>query len=189
MSGGARRRSLSLQSPETLLSQGLLNFHCSCWPPHQLKTCWLLLTTPPSTLVFPLPAPSSCMAPNILVGPIFIAPHQSPEGGFPGGPVVKNLPAKAGDVDLIPGSGRSPGGGNGTPLQYSCLGNPLDRGAWQATVHGVAKSQTRLSTYTLRLHYCSPGPTHPTDPYICRALIPTSKSTFSHHWQVHRASA
>ena len=45
----------------------------------------------------------------------------------------------AGDVGLIPGSGRSPGGGNGNPLQYSCLGNPMDRGTWQATVHGVAK--------------------------------------------------
>ena len=61
--------------------------------------------------------------------------------------VVKNPPASAGDardMDLIPGSGRSPGGGHGNPLQYSCLENPMDRGAWQATVHGVAKSQTRL---------------------------------------------
>ena len=62
--------------------------------------------------------------------------------GFPGGWVVKNLPAHAEDVDLIPGSGRSPGGGNGNPLQYSCLGNPMDRGAWWATVHGLAESQT-----------------------------------------------
>ena len=59
--------------------------------------------------------------------------------GFPGGSVVKNPPANAGDVGLIPGSGRSPGEGNGNPLQYSCLGNPMDRGTWQATVHGVAK--------------------------------------------------
>ena len=69
-------------------------------------------------------------------------------GGFPGGSVVKNLPANAGearDVGLIPGLGRSSGGGNGTPLQYSCLGNPTDRGAWWAIVHGVAKSRTRLS--------------------------------------------
>jgi len=50
--------------------------------------------------------------------------------------VVKNLPANAGDVNLIPGLGRSPEGGNGNPLQYSCLGNPTDRGAWQATVCG-----------------------------------------------------
>ena len=58
--------------------------------------------------------------------------------------MVKNLPANAGDirnVGLIPGSGRSPGGGNGNPLQYSCLENPMDRGAWQVTVHGVTKTQ------------------------------------------------
>ena len=54
----------------------------------------------------------------------------------------KNLPANTGNVGLIPGSVRSLGEGNGNPLQYSCLGNPMDRGAWQATVHGVAKSQT-----------------------------------------------
>ena len=102
--------------------------------------------------------------------------------------MVKNLPAKAGDVGLILGSGRSPGEGNGNPLQY-CLGNPMDQGAWQATVHGLVKSQTRLSTHTLLLHYWSPGPTHPAGPYVCQAPIPTSKSMFSHHWQVHRASA
>ena len=61
--------------------------------------------------------------------------------------VVKNLPASVGDIrDMgsIPGSGRSPGEGNGNPLQYSCLENPMDRGAWRATVHGVAQSQTQL---------------------------------------------
>ena len=60
--------------------------------------------------------------------------------GFSGELVVKNLPANAGDIrdaGLIPGWGRSPGEGNGKPLQYSCLGNPMDRGAWWATVHGV----------------------------------------------------
>jgi len=59
--------------------------------------------------------------------------------------LVKNLPAKAGDTrntGLIPGSGRSPGEENGNPLQYSCLDNSMDRGDWQAIVHGVAKSQT-----------------------------------------------
>ena len=59
--------------------------------------------------------------------------------GFPGGSVVKNLPANAEDVGSVPGWGRSPGEGNGNPLKYSCLGNPMDRGAWWATVHGVAK--------------------------------------------------
>ena len=68
----------------------------------------------------------------------------------PGGSVVKNLPANAGgvgDPGSIPGLGRSPGGGNGNLLQYSCLENPMDRGAWQATVHGVPKSQTLLSDW------------------------------------------
>ena len=68
--------------------------------------------------------------------------------GFLGGTlVVKNLNANAGDAGnkgLIPGAGKSPGGGHGSPLQYSCLENPIDRGAWQAIVHGVAKSQTQL---------------------------------------------
>ena len=59
--------------------------------------------------------------------------------------MVKNLPGSAGDMDLIPGSGRSPGKRNGDALQYSCQGNPMDRGAWQATVHGVTKSRRRLS--------------------------------------------
>ena len=61
---------------------------------------------------------------------------------FPGGTVVKNPPANAGDAGLIPGLRRSPGDGNGNPLQYSCLGNPVDRGTWWATVHGVTKSRT-----------------------------------------------
>ena len=68
--------------------------------------------------------------------------------------MVKNLPANAGDIrdaTLIPGSGRSPGGGHGNPFHYSCLENPMDRGAWRATVHEVEKSWTRLkllSTHT-----------------------------------------
>ena len=63
-------------------------------------------------------------------------------GGFPDGSVVKNPPANAGHVDLIPGSGRSPGEGSGNPLQCSCLGNPMDRGAWRATVCEVTKNRT-----------------------------------------------
>ena len=59
--------------------------------------------------------------------------------------MVKNLPASGGDSGLIPESGRSLGEGNGNPLQYSCLGNPMDREAWQATVHGVEKSWIQLS--------------------------------------------
>ena len=58
---------------------------------------------------------------------------------------VKNQPAKWGDLGSVPGWGRSPGEGNGNPLQYICLENPIDRGAWRAIVHGVARSWTRLS--------------------------------------------
>ena len=68
--------------------------------------------------------------------------------GFPGGSVVKNLPANTiekGDAGSIPGSEISPGGRNGSLLQYSCMKNFMDRGAWWATVHGVAKNQTKLS--------------------------------------------
>ena len=70
--------------------------------------------------------------------------------GFAGGSLVKNLPAKAGDVGLIPWSRRSPGEGNGNSLQYSCLENPMDKGAWQATVREVAKSWTQLSDKMLK---------------------------------------
>ena len=64
---------------------------------------------------------------------------------LPRGLAVKNAPADAGETGSIPGLGRSPGGGSGSPLQYACLENPLDRGAWWATVHEVATSRTRLS--------------------------------------------
>ena len=67
--------------------------------------------------------------------------------GFSGGIVVKNPPTNAGEPDSIFGSGRSPGVENGNPLQCSCLENSIDRGAWQATVRGVAKSQTRVSEH------------------------------------------
>ena len=66
--------------------------------------------------------------------------------GFPGSSNGKESAGNMRDLGLIPGSGRSPGEGNGNPLQYSCLDNSMDRGAWQAPVHGVAKSQTRLSS-------------------------------------------
>ena len=69
--------------------------------------------------------------------------------GFPGGSEVKASASNVGDLCSIPGSGRSPGEGN--PLQYSCLENPMDRGAWWATDHRVAKSQTQLSDFSLSL--------------------------------------
>ena len=67
---------------------------------------------------------------------------------FPGGSEGKVSAYNAGDMGSIPGTGRSPGEGNGNPLQYSCLENPMDRGAWETTVHGVTKSRTRLSNFT-----------------------------------------
>ena len=73
--------------------------------------------------------------------------------GFPGSLDSKaSIVPNAGDLGLIPGSGRVPGEGNGNPLQYSCLENPMDRGAWWATVHGVTESWTRLSDFS-SLHF------------------------------------
>ena len=69
--------------------------------------------------------------------------------GFPDGSVGKEFTCNAGDTGSVPGLGRSLGGGNGNPLQYSCLENPMDRGAWWATVHGVAKELD----VTARMHY------------------------------------
>ena len=73
----------------------------------------------------------------------------------PGDSEVKASACSVGDPGSIPGSGRSPGEGNGNPLQYSCLENPMDGGAWQATVYGVAKSRTRLSNFTHSLNIVS----------------------------------
>ena len=73
--------------------------------------------------------------------------------GFPGGSEVKASACNVGDLGLIPGWGRSLREGNGNPLQYSCLENPMDGGAWWATVHGVTKSRTRLSDFTITYHY------------------------------------
>ena len=83
--------------------------------------------------------------------------EKSSRHGFPGGSAV-NLPANTGDegdVGSVPGSGGSPVGGNGNPLQYSCLKNPMDRRAWPATVLRVTKSQTQLSTHTCHVNYIS----------------------------------
>ena len=80
-----------------------------------------------------------------LVGILYFDTLYASSQGFPGGSVVKNSPASAGDTRSILGLGSSPRGRNGNPLQYSCPENPMDRPAWWVTVHGVAKSWTRLS--------------------------------------------
>ena len=72
--------------------------------------------------------------------------------GFPGDSNGEESACNAGDLGSIPGLGRSPGEGNGNPLQYPCLDNPMDRGAWQATVSGAAKSQDTAEQLTLSLH-------------------------------------
>ena len=84
---------------------------------------------------------------QIFTGMSLIGPSYPPFRGFPGGTVVKNLPANARDTHLISGPRRSSGEGNGNLLQYSSLGNPMDRGAWWATVHGVA---TATKTATMK---------------------------------------
>ena len=98
--------------------------------------------------------PMDCSKPGLLVH------HQLPEftqthihWGFPGGSDCKASAHNAGDAGSVPGSGRSPGEGNGNPLQYSCLENSMDGGAWWATVHGVAKSQTRLRDFTFTVFH------------------------------------
>ena len=73
------------------------------------------------------------------------------DNGFPSGIYSKEFAYNAGDLGLIPGPGRSPGEGNGNPLQYSCLGNLMDKGAWRVTVHGVTKGWTQLCDWAVSL--------------------------------------
>ena len=77
-------------------------------------------------------------------------PRNKSDMGFPSGSAVKNLPANAENVDSIPGLGRSAGEGNGNALQYSCLENPMNRGAWCATAHGITKVRHNLATQQLQ---------------------------------------
>ena len=80
-----------------------------------------------------------------LFNEMLIGAYPCPPKGFPSGSDDKGSACNAGDSGSVTGSGRSPEEGNGYPLQYSCLENPMDRGAWQATIHGVTKNQTRPS--------------------------------------------
>ena len=94
-------------------------------------------------------AESLCYSPETFITLLVISQLVFPFGSD--GKEYVCMPANAGDLGLMPGSGRSPGEGSGSPLQYSCLENPMDRGVWQATVHEVPKSQIRLTDeeYTL----------------------------------------
>ena len=91
--------------------------------------------------------------------------------GFPGGSDCKEYACNAGGLGSIPGLERSPGEGNGNPLQYSCLENPTDREAWQATVHGVAKSQTQLKQLGMHVG--------PVCMYVCLLCVISDKRLYS----------
>ena len=99
--------------------------------------------------------------------------------GFPGGSEVKASACNAGDLGSIPGLGRSPGGRHGNPLQYSCLENPLDGGAWWATVHGVAKNRTRLSDFVSSTYFCVD-----TSEYVVLCLVTQLCLNFVTPWTV-----
>ena len=89
--------------------------------------------------------------------------------------MIKNPPANAGDIrdaGSIPGPGRSPGGGHGNPLQCSCLENPMDRGAWWATVHGVTKNWTQLSDLARTAHSFNKPTERKESDKICFSQIP-----------------
>ena len=96
---------------------------------------------------FPLPwfkRSSACLSQDAIRGTIFLKSY------FPGGSESKSVCLQCRRPGSTPGWGRSPRGGNGNPLHYSCLENPMNRGAWRATIHGVAKSQTRLNDFIFR---------------------------------------
>ena len=127
-----------------------------------LETAWLArLQGPPGPLPLSrLGEPGDSAVQSRLTGLGFTDDHiwqpLCSLGGFPDGSVVKNPLANAGDTSSIPGSGRSLGQENGNPLQYSCLGNPMDRGAWRAPVHRSQKSQRRPSDQTTTCSFRGP---------------------------------
>ena len=129
------------------------------WPPEALS---LVCDAPPPRILTWSPSVCVCVLTSSSykdTKPCWIKIHPS-DLGLPGGSVVKNPPASAGDAGLIPGLGRFPGGGNGNPLQY-CLENLMDKRSW-AIVHGVAESQTQLSNLapvtSFLLNYLFKGP-------------------------------
>ena len=102
--------------------------------------------------------------------------------GFTGGSVVKNPPANSGDVCSIPGSGRSPGEGTGYPLQYSCLENPMDGGAWWAIVLGITNSWKWLNDSTTQICFLLLPQEIPTSVFAS-----SSTDLLPHHWVVHKS--
>ena len=131
-------KSYVLHWPESPASPYLFQLRVQILP---FLSIYLSLWLPPNTLL-----PHSCVFSIILLVGL-------PRWSSGKKKKKKNLPANAGETGLIPGSGRSPGGGDGNPLQYSHLGNPMDRGAWRATVPRLAESDTTewVSTHTLYL--------------------------------------
>ena len=129
-----------------LLSMGSQSIQCSLFwemalnPSQVLPLSWLF-----SSLL--LPGLFNSLSGQQLLGSIKY------DGGFSGDSDGKESAYNTGHLGLIPRSGRSPGGGNGYPLHYSCLENPVDRGAWLATVHGVTKSRTWLSNWHFHFHF------------------------------------
>ena len=108
-----------------------------------------LACPPPGKLPNPEIEPKSLMSPALQVGSSPLSHLEDCCPNFPCGSDGKASVYNAGDLGSIPGLGRSPGEGNGNPLKFYCLENPMDRGAWWATVHGVTKSWTRLSDFIL----------------------------------------
>ena len=105
--------------------------------------------------------------------------------GFPGSSAGKESACDAGDLSSIPGSGKTPGEGNGYPLQYSCLENFMDRGVWQATVHGVAKSRTRLSDFHFTFFKLLSLGKFVTDQYIIQGQQLLKITIWNKSWTVH----
>ena len=109
-----------------------------------------------------------------LLSVVLIMLKYAPSMGFPDSSVGKESACNAGDMALIPESGRSPGEENGYPLQYSCLENSKDRGAWRATVHGIKKSWTKLSNWEcMCVRYCTN--------YFLRIIASTLHNFWGHH--------